>query len=117
MKWTVQFGDEFQPEFAGLATAVQIEISRREDEAQFYRLDNIFLARLPQAVALDAANGQVTWQELRTNWTYRLETTTQVLDSAWATVSTFAATNGAMSVTDTNLAPADGGRFYRLITQ
>jgi len=26
VKWTVQFGDEFQPEFAGLATAVQIEI-------------------------------------------------------------------------------------------
>lgn len=98
-------------------TSVQIEISRGSEFAEMYRVDNIFLARLPQAVAMDAAQGQLTWQELRTNWTYRLEATTQVLDSAWATLTSFPATNGAMTVTDTNAAPATGSRFYRLITE
>lgn len=105
------------PDIVTNVSAVEIGISRRFENEQIYRIDNIFLGRLPRAAAVDAANGSLAWQELRTNWTYRLETATQMVDPAWAPVTRFAATNGTMSVTDTNDVPASGGRFYRLITE
>lgn len=76
-------------------TRLEIEVNRTGSGAQTYLLDNVFLARLPEALALaGTTNGvAVTWLHLRTGEPYRLEATPDPALAAWSAVTNFTATN------------------------
>jgi hypothetical protein len=83
-------------------TRVEILLTRNGGDAQVYRLDNIFLDRLPEAAdPMTAATGSVTvaWQSLRTNDDYRVESATNLLSADWVTRETFAATSSVHAFT------------------
>lgn len=84
--------------------------------AQHYRLDDIFLDRLPAAAALTVSASNVTdstWANLRTNFTYRLEQAATPTN-AWSPVIAITATSTAHTLAHTNAAP-DAPAFLRLI--
>lgn len=82
--------------------------------AQNYRLDDIFLARLPAAnsLAFTGTNtALVGWTNLRTNFVYRMEIA-DALTNNWTALANFTATNDTLQLPHTN---AVSPFFYRLL--
>ena len=94
-KWTQVNGG-----FSSLITNVtRVEISielTQVDSNEAYRVDNIFLDRLPAAVALSMVTSgvDVTWLHMRTGDTYRFEAAKDLVQGDWEVVSNVTAIGG-----------------------
>lgn len=82
-------------------TRFEVEITRNGSDPQTYLLDNIFLDRLPAAVALGMSTGgvEVTWLHMRAGETYRFEAASDMNQGGWVVVSNVVATGGAQVLT------------------
>lgn len=83
---------------------------------QNFRLDDVFLAPLPAVADFAFAPPnlmQITWQHLRTNFTYRMEFATSPDAGNWSNITTIVATSSIQQITHTNtsLLPST----YRLV--
>lgn len=94
---------------------VEIQLTRNGIVAQSYLIDNVYVARLPEASA-QAASGDgvtVTWTNLRANTAYRAEAAAAPVGS-WSVLSNFTAAGTTHAVLDTNAAAAQA---YRLLIE
>lgn len=95
-------------------TRVEVEVTRNDLGQQTYRLDNVFLARLPTAAALGPSTNQlaITWLHLRAGDSYRMEGIADLASTNWVVVSNFTATSAThiVPVEATNLFQA-----YRMV--
>lgn len=95
-KWTNVIGN-----FSSLMTNVtrlEISIDRTQfDASEVYKVDNVFLDRLPAAVALNMATSRVdvTWLNMRAGESYRFESATDLVQGDWVLVSNVTASGGA----------------------
>ena len=97
-------------------TRVAVEVPGLSAPAiRIYRLDNIFLDRLPAAVDVSAvttgAYVSLRWDYLRTGQAYRVESSSEVTGT-WVLAQTLTATNRNQGVEVTNSAPRT---FFRLL--
>ncbi|HMP77546.1 MAG TPA: hypothetical protein PKE12_14715 [Kiritimatiellia bacterium] len=86
------------------------------DATRTYLVDNIFLARLPEAVSTTISSGQVvqTWLHLREGEPYRFEGAENPAIGPWSLLDAFVATGSVYSpvITTTN-----GAAIHRLLTE
>jgi hypothetical protein len=83
---------------------------------QSFRLDDVFLAPLPAVAGFTFAppnQMQVTWQHLRTNFTYRMEFAENPGAGSWSNITTIVATSSVQQITHTNAAMRPAA--YRLV--
>jgi hypothetical protein len=112
--WTLVNGG-----FSSLITNVtRMEISielTQVDSTEVYRVDNIFLDRLPAATALSmATNGtDVTWLHMRAGEPYRFEAATDLVQPDWVLVSNVTAVGGAQVLQHVTTNDFQG---YRVVT-
>jgi len=105
-------------EFANLMTnvdAVALLIGRNDTIAQSYRLDNFYIAPLPEATAHVAADetALVAWSSLRSNQLYRADAAATP-EGPWTALRSFTATSSVHTVIDTNAATH---QVYRLVIE
>jgi hypothetical protein len=97
-------------------TELRIILESPGVEPHSHQISNVFLGQLPWASNLTATGGvaQVEWQELRPNWTYQLQATTNLLNSAdWLPIATQQVFGTSHSFTDDNVSD-NPLRIYRL---
>jgi hypothetical protein len=105
-------------EFANILTnisRVAIRVTTGGNSDQAFRLDDIFLDRLPTAnhlAAVGANSTEVLWSNLRTNFSYRMEFT-GAITGEWTGVASIISTGTTARIAHTNGTP-DGSAFYRL---
>lgn len=71
-----------------------IDISRNGENVQSYQLDNVFVDALPDAGKAKISEEEtiMSWQNLRSGETYRVEASASLNPAAWFVVESFAAT-------------------------
>ena len=95
----------------------RIDVGVATAAAQNYRIRNIFLGLVPVAAEIQpqpTASPEITWDNLRTNWTYRVDVSSNLVDQIWTSAGQFTATNsvtGFISQTNEHL------QIYRLIIE
>jgi hypothetical protein len=97
-------------------TELRIILESPGGDTHSHQISNVFLGQLPWASGMTATGGvaQVEWQELRPNWTYQLQATTNLLNSAdWVPIATQQVFGTSHSFTDDNVF-GNPLRIYRL---
>lgn len=86
------------------------------DPTRTYVVDNIFLARLPEAVLTTLSSGQVvqTWLHLREGEPYRFEGTENPIAGPWSLLDAFVATG---SVYNAVIPTTNNAVIHRLLTE
>lgn len=87
--------------------------SNSSTNEQRYRLDDFYVGPLPAVAGLNFAGNEtrVTWENLRTNFTYRMEFAHDVSGGSWSNVTQLTATSSVHQLAHTNALPV----FYRLV--
>ena len=95
----------------------RIDVGVETESAQGYRIRNIFLDLLPVAADIQiplASGPEIAWDHLRTNWNYRVDASTNLIDQVWASAGQFTATNRVTGfVAGTN----EHFQIYRLVIE
>lgn len=95
----------------------RIDVGVETAAAQGYRIRNIFLDLLPVAADIQvpsASAPEIAWDHLRTNWNYRVDASTNLVDQVWNPVGQFTATNrvtGFMAGTNEHF------QIYRIVIE
>lgn len=95
----------------------RIDVGVETAAAQGYRIRNIFLDLLPVAADIQvpsASAPEIAWDHLRTNWNYRVDASTNLVDQVWNSVGQFTATNrvtGFMAGTNEHF------QIYRIVIE
>lgn len=96
--------------------AVRIRVGVTPNQQITFRLDNIFLGRLPTSASLARSTSGVpllTWSDLQPGWNHRVEASTYLPSGVWTEVGTFSATNTIHTFMDNDATNAPL-RIYRI---
>lgn len=117
VNWTVFNGSisDFEAARADVKS-FKIEITQDSGFEENYQIDDVFVDRLPAALALGAgSNGlQVNWQHLRTGFSYRVESATSLTPPNWTSVTSLVATASVFQATHETAQPAQS---YRMVLE
>lgn len=105
-RWAGASATEFANALTNISR-VAIRITTSGSSAQAYRLDGIFLDRLPSATTLIVSSANttlVTFANLRTSFAYRVQSATD-LTATWTNIAQLIASNRSETITVTNAAP------------
>lgn len=105
-RWSGFSGSEFSRALTNVVR-VAIRVTTSGTAAQAYRIDDVFLDRLPAVTAFAALSGTATavsFAPLRTGFTYRVQAAADLV-AGWDPVGQRVATNSTETINVTNSAP------------